>query len=139
MLLLFGLLRGLTGAHWPSLVAAALFAVHPFRVESVAWAAERKDVLSVCFGLVTLHAYVWYCRQPSAADAAVAAAFATSLLCKPMLMTLPAVLLLLDVWPLRRTAWLRRVGDTDARRVSGSCAWSSKSCRCCCSAWQLPL
>jgi protein O-mannosyl-transferase len=108
VVLLFLLLCRLTSAIGPSFLVAALFALHPLRVESVAWAAERKDVLSVFFGIVALHAYVWYCARPSwRRYVAFAAAFAASLMCKPMLMTLPAVLLLLDVWPLRRFAFVR--------------------------------
>jgi hypothetical protein len=101
--LLFGLWQRLTGARWRSFFAAALFAVHPMRVESVAWAAERKDVLSVFFGVLTLWAYALYLEAPSRRRyLGVAAAYALSLLAKPMLMTLPFVLLLLDYWPLRR-------------------------------------
>jgi protein O-mannosyl-transferase len=109
-LLLFGLLRRLTGALWRSFLVAALFAVHPMHVESVAWAAERKDVLSVFFGLVTLWAYAWYVERPGWwRSLVVGSAFLLSLLCKPMLMTLPFVLLLLDYWPLRRPLTPRRL------------------------------
>ncbi len=102
--LLFLLLRRLTGFVGRSFLVAGLFAVHPLHVESVAWAAERKDVLSVFLGIVTLWAYVRYVERPGWRHyLGVAAAFALSLLCKPMLMTLPFVLLLLDYWPLRRT------------------------------------
>lgn len=105
VVLLFALLRALTGATWRSALAAALFAVHPLRVESVVWVAERKDVLSVFFGLLTLLAYVRYARRPGAARyALVAGCFALSLMAKAMLVTLPCVLLLLDLWPLRRLA-----------------------------------
>jgi tetratricopeptide (TPR) repeat protein len=103
VLLLFALLDRLTGARWQSFLAAALFAVHPMHVESVAWAVERKDVLSVFFGLLALWAYARYAERPGwRRYLGVAAAFALSLLAKPMLMTLPFVLLLLDYWPLRR-------------------------------------
>jgi protein O-mannosyl-transferase len=102
-LLLFGLLLRLTGARGPSLLVAALFALHPMRVESVAWAAERKDVLCVFFGLLTLWAYTRYLERPGwVRYLGVAAAFAASLMSKPLLITLPFVLLLLDYWPLRR-------------------------------------
>jgi len=102
-LLLFGLLHRVTGGCWRSFLVAALFAVHPLHVESVAWAAERKDVLSVFFGLLTVWAYVRYAAAPGRLRyAALAAAFTLSLLSKPMLVTLPFVLLLLDYWPLRR-------------------------------------
>jgi tetratricopeptide (TPR) repeat protein len=101
--LLFLALRALTGATWRSAAAALLFAVHPLRVESVAWVAERKDVLSVFFGLLALWAYAGYVRRPSATRyLAVAAALALSLMCKPMLVTLPCLLLVLDWWPLGR-------------------------------------
>ncbi|HVI92757.1 MAG TPA: tetratricopeptide repeat protein [Anaeromyxobacter sp.] len=101
--LLFWLLARATGATWRSALVAALFAVHPLHVESVAWVAERKDVLSTAFGLGALHAYVSWARRPSArAAAAVLGLYALSLLAKSMWVTFPAVLLLLDVWPLGR-------------------------------------
>jgi tetratricopeptide (TPR) repeat protein len=103
VLLLFGLWQRLTGARWRSFLVAALFAVHPMHVESVAWAVERKDVLSVFFGILTLFAYVRYLEKPGwARYLALMAAYSASLLSKPMLVTLPFVLLLLDYWPLRR-------------------------------------
>jgi protein O-mannosyl-transferase len=102
-LLLFCALQRLTGARWRSFLAAAVFAVHPLRVESVAWAAERKDVLSTFFGALALWAWARYRERPGWGwYLGVAAAFALSLLAKPMLMTLPFVLLLLDYWPPRR-------------------------------------
>src|SRR5205085_2939736 len=102
-LLLFALLGRITGAHWRSFLVAALFAVHPMHVESVAWAAERKDVLSVFFGLLAVWAYVCYTAAPRwPRYLGLLAAFALSLLSKPMLITLPFVLLLLDYWPLQR-------------------------------------
>lgn len=102
-LLLFGILQRMTGAMGKSAFVAALFAVHPLHVESVAWAAERKDVLSTVFFMLTLWAYVHYVRQPGwRRSATVAACLALGLLAKPMLVTLPILLLLLDVWPLRR-------------------------------------
>jgi hypothetical protein len=109
-LLLFGLLLRLTGARGRSFLAAALFAVHPMHVESVAWAIERKDVLSVFFGLLSLWAYVLYAERPGAGRyVVVALAYLLSLLSKPMLVTLPFVLLLLDYWPLRRPEGWRRL------------------------------
>jgi tetratricopeptide (TPR) repeat protein len=100
---LFLALARLTGAAWPSALAAAAFTLHPLRVESVAWAAERKDVLSGLFFALTLLAYERYARAPSRRRyLVVAAALALGLLAKPMLVTVPCVLLLLDVWPLRR-------------------------------------
>jgi protein O-mannosyl-transferase len=102
-LLLFSFLRRTTRAFWPSVIVVALFAWHPLRVESVAWVAERKDVLSTFFGLLTLIAYAWYVERPRGARyALVVVAFAASLMAKPMLVTLPFLLLLLDYWPLRR-------------------------------------
>jgi tetratricopeptide (TPR) repeat protein len=100
---LFLALRSLTGSCWRSLAVAALFAVHPLRVESVAWVAERKDVLSVLFGLLAILAYARYAHAPTLLRyAAVALCLALSLMSKPMLVTLPFVLLILDWWPLRR-------------------------------------
>ncbi|MDX2166671.1 MAG: hypothetical protein SF182_06390, partial [Deltaproteobacteria bacterium] len=101
--LLFLFLERATGAFWRSAFVAALFAVHPLRVESVAWVSERKDVLAALFWMLTLHAYAWHARAPSGRRMAlVTAAFAGGLLAKPMLVTLPFVLLLLDLWPLDR-------------------------------------
>jgi Flp pilus assembly protein TadD len=100
---LFLLLCRMTGAAWRSALVAALFAVHPLHVESVAWVTERKDVLSTLLGLLTLAAYAGYARQPGLLRyALVFALFVLGLLAKPMLVTLPLVLLLLDYWPLGR-------------------------------------
>jgi tetratricopeptide (TPR) repeat protein len=104
ILLLLLLVRA-TGAVAPSIVVTAVFALHPLRVESVAWIAERKDVLSACFGLLALHAWVSYARRPAFARyLVVVAATALALLSKPMLVSLPLLMLLLDLWPLRRLA-----------------------------------
>lgn len=101
--LLFLLLEGATGLAWPSVMVAALFALHPVNVESVAWASERKNVLSLLFFLLALHAYGWYARKISLRRyAAVAGLFAIGLMAKPEIITLPFVLLLWDYWPLRR-------------------------------------
>jgi Flp pilus assembly protein TadD len=101
--LLFLVLRRMTGCLWPSAWVAALFALHPLHVESVAWVAERKDVLSGFFWMVTLWTYVRYTEMPSWRRYVwVLLAFVLGLLSKPMLVTLPCVLLLLDYWPLRR-------------------------------------
>ena len=111
--LLFGWLRAMTGEAWPSFGVAAVFAVHPLHVESVAWVAERKDVLSSTFGLLSLWAYVRFATHRRRRDYALAlGAFVLSLLAKPMWVTLPCVLLLLDSWPLGRLGpkpqrWLR--------------------------------
>jgi hypothetical protein len=102
-LLLFSLLHRLTGFTGRSMVVALLFAVHPLHVESVAWVAERKDVLSTCFWFLTMRAYVGYSSRPSLKRYIfVAALFALGLLAKQMLVTLPLVLLLMDFWPLKR-------------------------------------
>lgn len=103
VLLLFGVLRQMTGAVWKSAVVAALFAVHPLHVESVAWVSERKDVLSALFFFLMLGAYVRYARAPSIwGYLAVAAVFAAGLMSKPMLVSAPLILLFLDYWPLNR-------------------------------------
>jgi hypothetical protein len=102
-LLLFLVLRRMTKATWQSAVVAALFALHPLHVESVAWVAERKDVLSTFFWMLTLGAYVFYVERPGLQRyLAVILFFALGLIAKPMLVTLPFVLLLLDYWPLER-------------------------------------
>jgi Tfp pilus assembly protein PilF len=102
-LLLFGVLESMTRRRWRSAFVAALFALHPLHVESVAWVAERKDVLSTFFGLLSMAAYVRYARRGGTA-AYVGTAFflAMGLMAKPMLVTLPFVFLLLDYWPLDR-------------------------------------
>ncbi len=104
VILLFLVLRNMTGALWRSAFVAAVFAIHPLRVESVAWVAERKDVLSGLFFVLTIAAYVRYARRPwsSVRYGCALLLFALGLMCKPMLVTLPAVLLLLDYWPLHR-------------------------------------
>jgi protein O-mannosyl-transferase len=109
VLLLFLVLRQMTGGPsrtdniWPSAFVAALFAIHPLRVESVAWIEERKDVLSGVFFMLTLAAYAHYTRKPSAGRyVTMSILFACGLLSKPMLVTTPLVLLLLDYWPLNR-------------------------------------
>src|SRR5437016_9977020 len=101
--LLFVVLQQMTGALWRSAFVAAVFAIHPLHVESVAWVAERKDVLSGVFFMLTLLAYVHYARAPSIwRYLTVAFVLALGLMSKPMLVTLPFVLLLLDYWPLER-------------------------------------
>jgi len=114
-LLLFWVLRRMTGQAGRSVLVAALFAVHPLHVESVAWIAERKDVLSGVFWMLTLWAYVDYVRIPSRGRyAALVAFFALGLMSKPTLVTLPLVLLLLDIWP------LCRIGVAEAASRSGA-------------------
>ena len=103
VLLLFRVLRQMTGAVWKSVIVAALFAVHPLHVESVAWVSERKDVLSAVFFILMLDAYVRYARAASITRyLGVAVLFAAGLMSKPMLVTAPVILLLLDYWPLSR-------------------------------------
>ncbi|MBI3939993.1 MAG: tetratricopeptide repeat protein [Acidobacteria bacterium] len=104
-LLLFTALTRMTGAPWPSAFAALLFGIHPVHVESVAWVAERKDVLSTFFWMLTMLAYRRYVQRPQTGNyLLVGLCLALGLMSKPMLVTLPFVLLLLDYWPLRRLA-----------------------------------
>ncbi len=111
-LLLFLVFQRATGKFWQSAFVAALFALHPLRVESVAWVAERKDVLSTLFFMLTLFSYVRYAENRTACRyAATLVVFTAGLMSKPMVVTLPAVLLLMDVWPLERF----RSNGTDAK------------------------
>src|SRR5437762_342326 len=108
-LLVFWFLLRTTHARWSSALVAALFALHPLHVESVAWAAERKDTLSTFFGLLSLIAYVRYAEAPSSGRYVwTAVTLALGLMSKPMLVTLPFVMLLLDYWPLGRLAGARK-------------------------------
>jgi tetratricopeptide (TPR) repeat protein len=101
--LLFLVLQRMTGGLWRSAFVAGMFGAHPLHVESVAWVAERKDLLSALFWILTMGAYLRYVRKPGAGRyLLVAACFALGLMCKPMPVTLPFVLLLLDWWPLER-------------------------------------
>ena len=103
VLLLFAVLFHMTGGLWQSAFVAALFAVHPINVESVVWIAERKNVLSTFFWMLTMLAYLYYARRPGFRRyMIVIALFILGLMTKPMLVTLPCVFLLLDFWPLRR-------------------------------------
>jgi len=116
--LLFLLLRWMTRRTGPSLLVAALFAVHPINVESVAWVSERKNVLSTLFLLLTLGAYAWYAQKPGGRRyLLVVALFAASLMAKPMGVTLPFVLLLLDYWPLERMSFSGAAERTGLRRL----------------------
>jgi len=118
VLLLFLVLRRMTGSVWRSGFVAALFAIHPLHVESVAWIAERKDVLSGLFWMLAMLAYVSYAERPSGKRyGLVALAFALGLMAKPMLVTLPLALLLLDYWPSGRFESARR------KTGSGYRAW----------------
>jgi protein O-mannosyl-transferase len=111
--LLFLFLESITGLTWRSAVVAALFAIHPLNVESVAWVSERKSVLCMLFFMLALMAYRWYADRPGwKRYCLVALLFALALMSKPMAITLPFVLLLLDYWPLQRdkqTSWVRLV------------------------------
>ena len=112
VVLLFLVLQQMTGSLWRSAFVAALFAIHPLHVESVAWIAERKDVLSAVFFMLTLGAYVSYVRAPSLRAYLLALLmFALGLMSKSMLVTVPFLLLLLDYWPLGR---IRRTGSAKA-------------------------
>ena len=119
-LLLFATLRRMTGSRGRSAMVAALFALHPLHVESVAWIAERKDVLSAFFGILTLYAYAGYVARPGLMRYLLTLlAFCCGLMAKPMLVTLPLVLLLLDRWPLAR----------GVRRAFSRCRWRRASMR----------
>lgn len=122
VLLLFWVLQLMTGALWQSALVAALFAVHPINVESVAWVAERKNLLSTFFWLLTMWAYVRYARQPAwNTYLVVFASFALALMSKPMVVTLPFVLMLLDYWPFDRVKTATKSADdkADNRRKRG--------------------
>ncbi len=114
--LIFLLLQYATGFRWRSLMVAALFALHPVNVESVAWASERKNVLSMLFFLCALYAYSWYGRKPGISRyLAVAGLFVLSLLSKPQVVTFPFLLLLWDYWPLCR--WPTKTNREVAERT----------------------
>jgi tetratricopeptide (TPR) repeat protein len=134
--LLFLILRRMTGALWRSAFVAAVFAIHPLRVESVAWVTERKDVLGTFFFMLTLGAYVRYALQPNSLGRylMVAGAFLLDLLCKPTAVTLPFLLLLLDYWPLGRMGGIKNldfriengeIGTTDGRCAIGA-GWEKR-------------
>jgi len=108
VLLLFLVLRAMTATIWRSAFVAAVFAIHPLHVESVAWVSERKDVLSAVFFMLTLAAYVHYTRKQTVGrNLTMTILFACGLMSKPMLVTVPFVLLLLDYWPLKRVVDFR--------------------------------
>jgi protein O-mannosyl-transferase len=122
VLLLFRVLWVATGEFWPSTFVAALFAIHPLHIESVAWVSERKDVLSVVFFMLALAAYVRYARAPSPGRYfIVALIFTLGLMSKPMLVTVPFVFLLLDYWPLRRFDKVKRL-----KPESGIVGWVNR-------------
>jgi len=117
VLLLFGVLGKLTGAVWPSAFVAAVFAVHPLQADSVAWIAERKNVLSGFFWLLTMAAYARYADRPGIGGyLLVFACLCLGLMAKPTVVVLPFVLLLLDYWPLDRLQWPGKNGPSDPRR-----------------------
>lgn len=121
-LLLFWILKRMTGAVWPSAFVAAAFALHPLHVESVAWVAERKDVLSGFFWMLTIAAYIRYARRPGLKRyLLVLLAFSLGLMAKPMVVTLPFVLFLLDYWPLGRLQ-LQQQNDREILPQSKSAA-----------------
>lgn len=125
-LLLFLVLKQMTGALWRSSFIAMLFALHPLHAESVAWVAERKDVLSTCFWMLTMWGYGHYIEQPTLKRyLLLLLSFTAGLLSKPMLVTLPFVLLLLDYWPLRRFRFEKtnvrpKLQETQSARVTRS-------------------
>jgi tetratricopeptide (TPR) repeat protein len=128
-LLLFLVLNEMTGGLWRSAFVAALFAWHPIHVESVAWAAERKDVLSTFFWLLTMMAYVQYVRKPRRLRyySLALLLFALGLMSKPMVVTLPCVLLLIDFWPLGRFRFgglgpVEGISASNAENVSPRCS-----------------
>ncbi len=117
VLLLYALARSMGGRELASFTAAALLAIHPLHVESVAWVTERKDVLSLFFGLATMLAWLRFARRPGAfAYAGVVVLYALALSAKATMTTLPAVLVLLDVWPLRRAAGARDLAKRAAEK-----------------------
>jgi protein O-mannosyl-transferase len=123
-ILLFLLFQRTTGNIWRSAIVAALFALHPLRVESVVWISERKDVLSTFLFMLTLLAYVWYVERPGIVRyLAVVILFVLGLMAKPMLVTLPVVLLLLDYWPLNRFQGAQIQGWRNAPKDTPSFSW----------------
>lgn len=117
VIFLFLFLNKTTNNFWPSLFAAAFFALHPLRVESVAWAAERKDVLSMFFGTACLLMYAFYVEKQKALHyIACLILFTLGLMSKPMLVTLPFAMMLLDYWPLER--WQKALAGNDPKTIS---------------------
>lgn len=122
--LLFALLRRMTGSSGPSLAVAFLFGLHPVHVESVAWVAERKDVLSGVFWMLALHSYARYAsRAGPGAYLLTLLLYGLGFLAKPMVVTLPLVLVLLDIWPLRRIAFGQRPADPGGGRLVRILLW----------------
>ncbi|CAN5463778.1 hypothetical protein BH20VER3_BH20VER3_12350 [soil metagenome] len=124
VLLLFFVLRAMTGAVWRSALVAAIFAIHPLRAESVVWISERKDVLSGLFFFLGLGAYYRYCRNPALGRyLLVVVALSCGLLAKAMLVTFPFLLLLLDYWPLRRFAFAPGRSSHEGKEKQPSAGW----------------
>ena len=124
-LLLLAFLYVTTGRVWLSAFASAMFAIHPLHVESVAWVSERKDVLFVFFGLLTLLAYVRFIRTDRWFWYSMSLVmFVMSLACKQMLVTMPFLLLLLDDWPLNRTPWRHRTDATEDETARPHVSWT---------------
>jgi len=122
-ILLFTVLRKMTGSTWRSFAVGLLFAIHPVHVESVAWLAERKDVLSLFFGLLTIWSYIRFTEKPAVTTyVPVVAFFALGLMAKPVLVTLPFILLLLDYWPLNRH--LKWTPASSVARQEDSTRWT---------------
>ncbi|MCX6375590.1 MAG: hypothetical protein NTU88_06080, partial [Armatimonadetes bacterium] len=122
-LLLLLVLTRMTKSVWKSFFVAALFAIHPTHVESVVWIAERKDVLSAFFWMLTMGAYVLYAERPGIGRyLLIMSAFALGLMSKPMLVTLPLILLLMDYWPLGRF----RFGEPSPKKKKGKQPWSGR-------------
>jgi len=120
-LLLFGLLKLMTGCIWRSAFVAALFALHPLNVEAVAWISERKTVLSTMFGMLTMLAYVRYVKRPATSLYLLTlVTYALGLMSKPILVTLPFVLLLLDYWPLGRFRFSQVAQDSETAKCKSA-------------------
>ena len=129
-LLLFLILRRMTKSLWPSAFVAALFAIHPLHVESVAWIAERKDVLSTFFWMLTMGAYSYYVENRSFKRYFfILLFFILGLMSKSMLITLPFVLLLLDYWPLQRFVVITGIKPSAARDNSTNASNFIPTCR----------
>jgi protein O-mannosyl-transferase len=122
VIFLFLFLNKTTNNIWSSAFAAALFALHPLRVESVAWASERKDVLSMFFGMASIYTYAYYAESPKLSKYLLCfILFALSLMAKSMLVTLPFVFLLLDYWPIKR--WQKEIAEKKHSHVLGNLVW----------------
>jgi len=124
VVLLFLVLKSLTGFTWRSLIVATIFAVHPLNVESVAWAAERKTLLSMMFFLLAVWAYCSYVRKPSLSRyLGVAGLFVLALMSKPQVITFPVLLLLLDYWPLGRSRFFTAAPNSAGALPAKSGLW----------------